>query len=189
MHAGQPLLRVMRAAVFAVVCVLVSAFLHGLAGGAPVRPGTLAGALALTWAGAFLLGARPRGMGVLLGACFAAQYGMHHLFSASGDSAVSALPAHQHGTGLGMLLVHAVVAAGSAWRLERGESALAMMAHLAVTSLAWLWDVLRALAPVLGEVETGPRLGRWTRVRARRWSRLFTTAVARRGPPAFLSLT
>lgn len=72
----------MRSAVFAAVCVLVSAALHGFAGGEPVRPGTLLGAMALAWTGAFLLGGRQRGMDVLLGACFATQYGMHHMFSA-----------------------------------------------------------------------------------------------------------
>ncbi|MGI5291958.1 hypothetical protein ACQEVF_52810 [Nonomuraea polychroma] len=177
MHAGQPFLRATRSTVFAAVCVLVSAALHGFAGGEPVRPGTLLGALALAWTGAFLLGGRQRGMGVLLGACFATQYGMHHLFSAGAP-----VPPHEHGTGLGMLLVHVMTALLSAWWLERGESALAVLLHLAFASIG-RWCALLVLAA--GPIEAG--------LHGRRPSydgrvpfpqSLFAAAISRRGPPA-----
>ncbi|WP_327583952.1 hypothetical protein OHA25_50410 [Nonomuraea sp. NBC_00507] len=172
----------MRSAVFAAVCVLVSAALHGFAGGEPVRPGTLLGAMALAWTGAFLLGGRQRGMDVLLGACFATQYGMHHMFSAGAP-----VPPHEHGTGLGMLLVHAMTALLSAWWLERGESALAVLLHLAIASIGRWWCALLVLAA--GLIEGGlhgrrpPRDGHVPFPQS-----LFAAAISRRGPPARFSL-
>ncbi|MEU6781903.1 hypothetical protein ABZ912_22090 [Nonomuraea angiospora] len=178
-------MRAIRAAVFAAVCVLVSAALHGLAGGDPVRAGTLFGALALTWTGAFLLAGRRRGMEVLLAACFAAQYGMHLLFGAGGADVP---PPHEHATGVGMFLVHATTAVISAWWLARGESALAVLLHLAVTSVGRWWRVLSVLTG--GPVELSPYGGRraaWDDHDAF-LQLLFAAANFRRGPPARLSL-
>ncbi|MFI7124830.1 hypothetical protein ACIBQ1_04005 [Nonomuraea sp. NPDC050153] len=184
MHIGQPFLRATRAAVFAAVCVLVSAALHGLAGGDPVHTGTLLGALTLTWTGAFLLGGRRRGLEVLLAACFAAQYGMHHLFSAG---AAAPPPPHEHVTGVGMFLVHAVTAVLSAWWLARGESALAVLLHLAVASIDRWWGVLSLLTG--GPVEASPSGGRPTARDGDAFlQRLFAAAIFRRGPPARFSL-
>ncbi|MFB4262538.1 hypothetical protein [Nonomuraea sp. GTA35] len=184
MQIGRPVMRAMRAAAFAALCVLVSAVLHGLAGGTPVRQEVLLGAYALTWAGAFLIGGRQRGLGVLLVACFVTQYGMHHLFSAS--AAVPAAPFHDHGSGVGMFLVHGMTALISAWWLKRGESALAALLHLAVTAVR-LWG--RVLTVLLGgPVEAGvrPRPDRDERVTLPR-SRC-AAVISRRGPPALLSL-
>ncbi len=177
---GRPFLRASRATVFAVVCVLVSAVVHVLAGGAAVRPGFLAAAVALTWGGAYAIGARQHGRGVLLAACFAAQYGMHHLFSAGAEA--SAVPlAHAHGgTGVGMLLVHVAVALLSSWWLERGETALAMIAHLAVTSLSVLWaGLLLAVSPVTARLPRRP-LAHHEHARLRL---LLASSLRRRGPP------
>ncbi|MFI7641540.1 hypothetical protein [Nonomuraea sp. NPDC049400] len=174
----------MRAAMFAAVCVLVSAALHGLAGGEPVHAGTLTGALALAWAGAFLLGGRQRGMEVLLAACFATQYGMHQLFGA-GDAAATS--SHEHGTVLGMLLVHAVTALISAWWLARGESALAVLLHLAVATVRRWWRVLPALVGWQAEVSRHGRHPSWDEHVPFPRSR-FAAAVSRRGPPARFSL-
>ncbi|GAA2814081.1 hypothetical protein [Nonomuraea dietziae] len=187
-HVGRPLLRAIRATVFAVACVLVSAALHVLAGGAAVRPSTLAGAVALTWAGAFLLGRRQRGVGVLLAACFAAQYGMHHLFTAGAATPPLAAPVHAHGTsGLGMLLVHVAIAVMSSWWLERGESSLATILHLAVTSLGALWTGLLVLAGAL-VVPRVPRRPRTDHEADRLRRILLATGVRRRGPPTLLSV-
>ncbi|MET9242461.1 hypothetical protein [Nonomuraea sp. NPDC003709] len=178
-------MRAIRAAVFAAVCVLVSAALHGLAGGDPVRAGTLLGALALTWTGAFLLAGRQRGMEVLLAACFAAQYGMHLLF---GAGAADVPPPHEHATGVGMFLVHAMTAVISAWWLARGECALAALLHLAVASVGRWWSALSVLTG--GLVEPSPYGGRpaaWDDHDAF-LQRLFAAANFRRGPPARLSL-
>ncbi|MGV9302724.1 hypothetical protein ACWDLG_05080 [Nonomuraea sp. NPDC003727] len=187
MDVGRPLIRALRAAVFAVACVLVSAVLHVLAGGAGVRLETMAGALTLTWAGAFLLGRRQCGVEVLLAACFAAQYGMHHLFTAGAPPAVSAPATHGHGTGLGMLLVHVVAAVGSAWWLARGESALATLLHLAGASVSMAWAALLLLPAV--PIEFGPavRVTPWRGpVPPRRAP--FAVVVSRRGPPVSFSV-
>jgi hypothetical protein len=178
----------MRAAAFAAVCVLVSAALHGLAGGQPVRPAALLGALAVAWAGAFVLGGHQRGMEVLLGACFATQYGMHHLFSANASAATPVVPSHGAGSGLGMLLVHAVTAVISAWWLAQGESVLAILLHLAVASIGRWWRILPALTAGL-PVEAGRRrLPSWDELRGPFPHFLLAAAIPRRGPPARFSL-
>ncbi|NUW34686.1 hypothetical protein HTZ77_25100 [Nonomuraea sp. SMC257] len=185
MPIGQPLLRAMRAAVFAAVCVLVSAALHGFAGGEPARLEVLLGASALAWAGAYLLGGSRRGMGTLLAACFATQYGMHHLFGVG--AAASVQPGHEHGTGVGMFLVHAVTALISAWWLERGESALAVLLQLAATTVRRWWRVLLILAGGLGGAGTHDRRPSRDEHVPFPGSR-FAAAISRRGPPARLSL-
>ncbi len=170
------------------VCVLVSAALHVLAGGVAVRPSALAGAVALTWAGAFLLGRRQRGMGVLLAACFAAQYGMHHLFTAGAETPPPASLDHAHGgSGLAMLLVHVAVAAMSSWWLERGDTTLATILRLAVTSLGVLWAGLLILAgaPVESRLPRRPQVEHGID-RLRRL--LLGAGVRRRGPPTSVSV-
>ncbi|MCG5213016.1 hypothetical protein [Streptosporangium sp. KLBMP 9127] len=186
-HVGWPPVRAMRAVVFAVACVAVSATLHGLAGGGRVQLGVLMGATALTWAGAFALGARQRGRGALLVACFTSQYGMHHLFSAGAVPEPSSLAghlSHQHGGGLGMLLVHGLAAVGSAWWLERGESALASLLHLAVTLMHRL--IVRLLAPLIVTERPVPIIRRTDA--APLTSTLLAAVVSRRGPPALPSV-
>ncbi|TDD18705.1 hypothetical protein [Nonomuraea diastatica] len=188
MHVGRPSLRALRATVFAVACVLVSAAVHVLAGGAAVRPGALVLALVLTWAGAYAIGARQRGVGVLLGACFAAEYGMHRLFTVGAEAAPDPLT-HAHGdSGVGMFLVHVAVALLSSWWLERGETALAAIAHLAATSLSMLWAgllLLLAVSPVTpnlpGRLRAGHAPDRLRRL-------LLASSLRRRGPPLFVSV-
>ncbi|WP_431930083.1 hypothetical protein [Nonomuraea jabiensis] len=178
-------MRATRAAVFAAVCVLVSAALHVFAGGEPVRPDILLAASAAAWAGAYLLGGGQRGIGALLAACFAAQYGMHHLFGAG--AAASVQPGHEHGTGVGMFLVHAMTALISAWWLERGESALAVLLQLAVTTVRRWWRVLSVLAG--GPAEAGTRAPSPSRDEHVPFPRSrFAAAISRRGPPARFSL-
>lgn len=123
-----------------------------------MRGGTLVAAMALTWLGAFLLAGRQRGLGVLLSASFGAQYGMHHLFTLGAAHASPSPWTGEHGTGLGMLLIHAALAVLSAWVLEHGESALALIVHLAVTPVRGLRAVLRVLAGALvGIAAPSPR--------------------------------
>ncbi|WP_432932032.1 hypothetical protein ACQPZZ_13435 [Microbispora sp. CA-135349] len=188
MSAGRSSLRALRAAVFAAACVLVSATLHTLAGGAPVRAGALAAALALTWLGAFLLAGRRRGMDVLLGACFAAQYGLHHLFTLGAAHTSPPTWTGEHHTGLGMLLIHAATALLSAWALERGESALAVIVHLAVTPVRRLWAMAVVLAGApAGAAPLPPGVpGRFSLPLPRRSD--FAVVVARRGPPPVVTL-
>ncbi|MEU4535353.1 hypothetical protein AB0G15_10855 [Streptosporangium sp. NPDC023825] len=176
MHA----FRFVRAAVFAVVCVTASLAMHVLAGGSPVGPGVLVWAVLPTAAGAFALARRRCGFGMLLGASFAAQYGMHLWFT---SGAAQPPTGHEHGagdlsTGLFMLLVHAVTAVLSAHWLERGERGLATLLFLlfasALTLLRWRAPVTCRVAPLPAAPDD----------RVPPVTRLLAAAVSRRGPPA-----
>ncbi|MEV0201080.1 hypothetical protein [Nonomuraea sp. NPDC050691] len=193
------------------VCVLLSAGLHTLTAGDAVDLLTLSTAMAATWAGALALTGRRRGRGTLLIACFAAQYGMHHLFTASFTLShlVTAAPspgaglqthhllgrhahhtpvamaaAHQeHGSVLGMALVHVAVALISGWWLERSDAALAELTRLAVASahglVAWL------LAPPAAPVAVAwPGLAAARTAPALPSSPPLAATITRRGPPA-----
>ncbi|MFB4266633.1 hypothetical protein [Nonomuraea sp. GTA35] len=179
-QAGRPGLRGLRAAVFAVVCVLAALGMHVLAGGPIAGLGTVVAATVATGAGAFVLARRRRSPGTLLAASFAAQYGMHQLFTGGTGSLTGLLttvtapfttvtapfatvtapfatvtthhhslgPPGHHGGGLyggmGMLLAHVLVAAVSAWWLDRGETALATLLRLLACSFHDLWALLAA---------------------------------------------
>ncbi|UBU15968.1 hypothetical protein [Nonomuraea gerenzanensis] len=175
-QAGRPGLRGLRASVFAVVCVLAALGMHVLAGGPIAGLVTVVAATFATGAGAFVLARRRRSAGTLLAAAFAAQYGMHQLFTApygllqlftttatAAEAGSSAASAHHHSPGadptalvdhhggglyggLGMLLAHVLVAAISAWWLHRGETALAMLLRLLAFSLHDLWNLLTTRA-------------------------------------------
>ncbi|MEV0614136.1 hypothetical protein AB0I81_12500 [Nonomuraea sp. NPDC050404] len=231
-QAGLPGLRGLRASVFAVVCVLSALAMHVLAGGPIAGLGTVVAATVVTGAGAYVLARRRRSPGTLLAVSFAAQYGMHQLFSSgpwtassadgstlswaassadgstlswtassadgstlSWTASSAAAQHHQlldaaghHGGGIhgwaGMLLAHVLVAAASAWWLDRGETALATMLRLLACSLHDLWALLTARdapppapparrLPVV--VATGPA-GVIT-------SQVLAWALCRRGPP------
>ncbi|WP_218041544.1 hypothetical protein [Acrocarpospora macrocephala] len=180
MDSGRPMFRALRAGVFAVVCVLTSLGMHVLAGGAGVRPVTLAGAAAATGVGAFLLARRRRGFAALLPAAFAAQYGMHRLF---GAGAVVDTDGHHSGglsTALGMVLAHALVATLSAWWLERGENALATLIRLLACSLLDLLRLLAATLVVIPVRSVAPITGPAPAITG---SQIFTWTLCRRGPP------
>ncbi|MGV9775041.1 hypothetical protein [Streptosporangium sp. NPDC003464] len=175
----MPALRLLRAIAFAVVCVAMSLGMHVLAGGAAVDAAAPAGAAVLVAGGAFVLARRQRGLGALLTAAFAAQYGLHHLFSAA---AVQPPPVPGHGHGglaadVSMLLAHVVTALLSAYWLERGETALATLLRLLAASVltllvCWAPPAVRCLAP---------RPSGESRVSS--VTRLLAAAVSRRGPP------
>ncbi|MFB4277579.1 hypothetical protein ACBJ59_19975 [Nonomuraea sp. MTCD27] len=191
-QAGRPGLRGLRAAVFAVVCVLAALGMHVLAGGPIADLGTVVAATVVTGAGAFVLARRRRSTGTLLAASFAAQYGMHQLFTTGPGMGPgmgpAALPDHHGGGGLyagaGMLLAHVLVATLSAWWLDRGETALAALLRLLACSLHDLWAFLTAardsLPPVPARrprpVAAGPAAGIRT-------SQVLAWALCRRGPP------
>jgi hypothetical protein len=127
--AGSVVVRVLGAAVFATVCVYAALGTHVLAGGSGASLGVVVTATAVTAVGAFLVSGRRRGRGVLVAAAFAAQYGMHQVFGAGEHGS-------HHGSGVGMLLAHVLLAVLSAWWLERGQDALV---RLLGRSLARLW--------------------------------------------------
>ncbi|MFB9248738.1 hypothetical protein ACFFWE_10900 [Sphaerisporangium melleum] len=141
MSAEDRILRLVRAAVFATVCVVISSAGHTFAGGAPIRPdmvvmGTL-GALGL----AYTLNGRERGPEVVLAASMGAQIALHELFAATSvPMTVVAGPRHGHLT-FGMTLLHLTLAAITGWWLYRGESAAWLMLRLwrmPFPALSWL---------------------------------------------------
>ncbi|WTW98738.1 hypothetical protein OG216_37760 [Streptomycetaceae bacterium NBC_01309] len=147
-------LRLLRAGVFAGVCVALSVGGHVLASGGavPVRAvlGAVLAALGLSWLGA----GRERSARGLVAAMGAGQLGLHTWFSWAAERAAETT-AHRHGSGPGH--VHgggpheALVAPGGAGMLA---------AHLAVAAAAALW--LR-----VGEAAVFRLLARWdARVRA-----------------------
>ncbi|WP_405019985.1 hypothetical protein OHV05_27150 [Kitasatospora sp. NBC_00070] len=206
MHTGQPPFRAFRALAFAAVCAAASLGVHRLAGGAPVQAGTLGLAVGLTAGGGYLLAGRRRGLGSLLGACFATQYGLHHLF---GLGAVpDRQPVHRHGMAHGpghgmahempeavsapvghlsmepeMLLVHAVLALLCAWWLAQGEHALAGLLLGAAVALGGRLIRLVTAAPAVPALPR-PRSLTFRYRPAPALLLLLSTAVSRRGPPA-----
>lgn len=218
-HVGRPHLRALRAGVFAVVCVLLSAGLHTAAGGGAVELPVLAGATAATWAGAYALAARRRGRGALLTACLVAQYGLHNLFTgpepppagaatgpaghhtghlpsrdgllgsslASPDGLFgSSLAPAEAGGGIAMPLVHVAVALISGWWMERGETALATLLRLAVTSVRGF--LVRLLAALVCPVTVaGPAVSAASAAAAP-LPPPHVSAISRRGPPLAFSV-
>ena len=174
MHIGQPLIRGLRALVFAVACVAVTAALHFIAGGALLSFGTFAAAVAVLTPPAYCLGGAQRGTGVLAAACALAQSGLHAWFIfASGH-------AHHLVPGPTMLLAHALAMAATAVWLARGDAALAAFLELLILAFGpglWL-RLLEAAGPVLSprRIATSPE-------RVRPALTLLATTVPRRGPP------
>ncbi|GII94845.1 hypothetical protein [Sinosporangium siamense] len=168
----------------------VSAGLHVLAGGPVMRLSTLVVAAALVAVGAYALAGQPRGLGVLLGASFAVQYGLHLLFVAGtpADEIAPQVIHDGHTSGFGMFFVHVVAALASGWWLERGESALAsfldLATLLATAYLARLWPrLLILLLPY--EPVTAPAPADST---PRPVTALLAATVTRRGPPLSFSV-
>ncbi|GAA1268665.1 hypothetical protein GCM10009677_21520 [Sphaerisporangium rubeum] len=185
MTVSHPAIRLSRAIVFAVACVTVSLCMHILAGGAFVRPEVVVVAAVLAGGMGFALTGRQRGFGTLLPACFAAQYGMHHLFGA-GAAPPPVLGGHHSGglvPVLGMLCAHALVAVVSAWWLDRGESVLATLLKMAGHTLL---DLRRLLGvTLLSEPVAGPRCRARPVARPAACKELLLASVrSGRGPPA-----
>ncbi|MBB6173359.1 hypothetical protein HNR23_003419 [Nocardiopsis mwathae] len=188
MRLDQPIIRGLRAGLFATVCVAVSAGLHVSAGGAPVDWRTLGPAVLIIGAVGYALAGGRRGLGQIMAAAFTAQYGLHHLFGA-GAAAPSATPAAADpaggtlhhtmdgGPGLAMLLVHTFAALVTAWWLERGESDLAELLHLLGAHLPVLLALPRPFAtPPLPKLRYRPTAPRPV-------ERLLGRTIRRRGPP------
>ncbi|MDT9682163.1 hypothetical protein RND61_08760 [Streptomyces sp. TRM76323] len=76
-----PALRLVRAAVFAAVCVLTAALGHSLASGSPLPLGFLAGAMAVTTAAAWWLARVERGALQITATTVGAQLALHSFFS------------------------------------------------------------------------------------------------------------
>ncbi|MFI6317560.1 hypothetical protein ACIBG8_08570 [Nonomuraea sp. NPDC050556] len=175
MSPTDPAWRLVRATVFATVCIAASAGGHILAGGALASPGLLllaaAGALAL----AYVIGGRPHSRGPVLGASVATQALLHELFSNGVPVAVGSA-GHDH-PGISMLTAHLTVAVMTGWWLHRGDSALWLLLHL----------LRRPSLPVLLRLTRIPSAGTPSPLPAAEprvtLSYELVAAVTRRGPP------
>ncbi|WP_436762351.1 hypothetical protein [Streptosporangium sp. V21-05] len=123
-------LRVPRAVVFATMCLVASAGGHVLAGGGLIPPHLAVLGALVAFCVAYALNGRERGVEVVLGATTGAQVLLHELFSRA-EPASHVMSSAEHGhSGLGMTVIHLVVALGTGWWLHRGESALWLMIRL-----------------------------------------------------------
>ncbi|MEV4105432.1 hypothetical protein AB0J42_34755 [Nonomuraea sp. NPDC049649] len=173
-----PALRMIRAAAFAAVCVVVSAAGHRVAGGGAISASALAISLVVTFALALACNRRERTRGAVLTATTFTQVVLHLTFSLVAPGSVLA-PGHGH-MNAGMTLVHLTLALLSGWWLHQGESVVwAMLRLWGVAPLRLLLlvaaspvQVPRRVRPVPSARHSGPRR-----------SLEFTAAVHRRGPP------
>ncbi|MGW4914587.1 hypothetical protein [Streptomyces sp. NPDC004270] len=198
--------RSLRAAVFAVLCVLLAVGAHVLAmGGAPPVWTQVAGGVPVFVTGC-LLGGRERSLAGIGGGTLAAQGGLHLAFDAvrphtgtamHGMQGMRMAPyahtyvhahahAHAHALTPHSTAAHLGAALLLTWWLRRGEAALWSLLRRAVVLVpglvAW-WQVERGLwggqpVPVPTMVRVAPDRTRPTRLRY---------AVHRRGPPTGMS--
>jgi hypothetical protein len=186
--------RSLRAAVFAVLCVLLAAGGHVLATGqAPSRWADAAGLVAVFAVGC-PLGGRERSLSGIGGAMLVAQAGLHLGFEAARPRMAMNMHGAYMASSTHALTPHATAAHVAAallttWWLRRGEAALWSLLRRAATfvpGLAAWWSVRTGPASVrprgnaAGPAPTAP----WTLRQA-----LLRHAVSRRGPPAGLAYT
>lgn len=193
--------RSLRAAVFAVLCVLLATAGHALAtGAAPPVWTQIAGGVPVFLAGCVLSG-RERSLAGIGGGTLAVQGGLHVVFDAARPHAVLAIQgmrvshahaqahahAHPHALTPHATAAHVGAAVVLTWWLRRGEAALWSLLRWAVAfvpGLAAWWQVARGArgGPVV------PRPVR--RIAGETWpSRRLRLryAVHRRGPPKEMS--
>ncbi|MFF0156951.1 hypothetical protein ACFYRY_05285 [Streptomyces sp. NPDC005263] len=193
--SASPVVRSLRAAVFAVLCVLLATAGHALAmGGAPPVWLQLASGVPVFLAGCLFSG-RERSLTGIGGGTLAVQGGLHFVFDAARPHAVTAMQgmrmstadAHAHALTPHATAAHAGAAVVLTWWLRRGEAALWALLRWAVAcvpGLAAWWQVAKGArgGPVL------PRPVRRFAHETRPSHRLrLRYAVHRRGPPEEMS--
>ncbi|GLZ10644.1 hypothetical protein Acsp04_08790 [Actinomadura sp. NBRC 104425] len=174
--------RAARSALFAAVCVCLTALGHRTASGEPMSPDALYWGFFGMWAMALPLAGHERSLPTILGGLLGGQFVLHALMSAGGmhhHPTAPALVAAGDG-GAAMPAAHLIAAAVSAWWLRRGERAIWRLARLAASAL------LRPLLVLLGEPAPRPPCGAVPRTDAPARPRvaLLRHVLVLRGPPA-----
>lgn len=181
MSATMPF-RLARAAVFALVCLGLSALVHIFGGGSVSAQG-LIGGLGLAFAIAFLLAGRERTFGMILGLLAGLQAALHLLFSLAHTMSAAEPFGHMHSglvPALGMLVLHGWAVGLIAMWLARGEAAM--------------WGLLRRLLVRLCRIFAVHPDPAWTNPVSPRHaepailrSALLRHALSRRGPPGVVT--
>ncbi|MBL1093384.1 hypothetical protein JK360_29325 [Streptomyces sp. 9-7] len=193
MHAS-PVMRILRAAVFAAVCLTLSAAGHQLAAGsAPPVWADATGFLAVLVLG-YLLSARERSLLGIGGAMLTTQGGLHLAFDAAQTPArrlaTTSTPMGMHATRMmahphpmaHAAAAHVAAALLASWWLRRGEAALWSLLRRAGTLVpglvAW-WGTRKVRLPALAY----PAVPQLTTGQRPLPQVLLRHAVSRRGPP------
>lgn len=171
--------RLLRAAVFAVVCLALSMVAHRLGGGSVSGP-VAAGGMLLAFGAAVAVSGRERSLAVIFPLLAGMQAALHVLFSLGDSPGVADATGHMHTPGLapsaGMLVAHAWAAGLTALWLARGEAVLwGLLRWLAVR----LYSVLLVYLQPVHEPATAVAAPEPGRLR----SALLASAAPRRGPP------
>lgn len=182
--------RSVRAAVFAVLCVLLAAGGHALATGAVPPVWVQVAAVVPVLAAGCLLGGRERSLAGIGGAMLAVQGGLHLVFHAAQPHHAAMIMhgmrmAQAHGQALTphATLAHVGAAVVLTWWLRRGEAAVWSLLRSAVAfvpGLAAWWQVADGVRGVLDPTGFVRRVG--GEPQALRGARL-RYVVHRRGPP------
>ncbi|MFG1948290.1 MFS transporter [Nonomuraea sp. NPDC048826] len=173
--------RLVRAAVFAAVCLGLGMVAHVFGGGSVPGPAMVAG-FCVAAACAYPVAGRERGQGTILALLGGLQLVLHVLFSLSHGGSPAEVVAHvvHPGSGLvpglGMLVAHGWAVGLTALWLARGEAALwGLLRRLAVRLVAVLVPV--PVTPFAAPPHAEPPVLR---------SAILRHAVSGRGPPAVI---
>ncbi|TKK85176.1 MFS transporter [Herbidospora galbida] len=174
--------RVVRAAVFATVSVVLSVGAHAWAGGSTTAPAVLV-ALTLSFLAGVALAGRERSARVIFPALAGCQAVLHLMFSYA-HSVEPMMAGHHHATtllpSLSMLLTHAWAAGLTALWLARGEAVLwALLRRLEVRLLLLLRMAVEPAHPQVAVPADRVVIPA---------SALLRHEISRRGPPGIVSL-
>ncbi|AVZ74401.1 hypothetical protein SLUN_21765 [Streptomyces lunaelactis] len=199
-----PCFRLARSAIFAAVCVAMTALGHALMSGDSLPGWVMGSAFAVVTSGAWWLTGRERGALVVTGSTVVAQLVLHAAFTTSQavlghapgtdtmagtgmahmhHHSVTATAAAGHGTSVGMVLAHALAGLFCGLWLWRGEAAVFRLGRaLGAFVFAPLWLAVRMFAATGAPTPPGRRS---TALRPERQPRrlLLRHVVSRRGPP------
>ncbi|MFC9325881.1 hypothetical protein [Kitasatospora sp. NPDC057015] len=186
-------LRLARALPFALVCTLIAAAGHALAGGGDVTLPTLATGFAAVLALAALLGGRERSLAGIAGALGAGQLALHGLFHGSGAAHATSMAAMGHGASgpmtapqLAVRLLCNEAHPGTLTGLPGGTSAEQIISNAGLdpndyAAAAWWQGGLFGLTPAMlaGHLAAALVAGWWLRRgEAALWRLLRITAAA-----------